>query len=84
MHSFLYKVMYVYSKKVFDKNIFDFYILCIKTIFLFCESIDMLEGDIYMTQVSQTFHNILVHTSLWCVYYVSEAVEAIETIHYGW
>ena len=33
---------------------------------------------------SQNFSNMLVCTSLWCVYHMTEAVKADELTHYGW
>ena len=35
------------------------------------------------TRVSKKFYNILVHTSLWCVYHVIEAVQGMVGTHCG-
>ena len=36
------------------------------------------------TLQSQKFCNILVHSSLQCIYLEAEAVQAIEDTYYGW
>ena len=37
-----------------------------------------LEKKVHLTQASQKFSNIFVHTSLWCLYRMSKVVQALE------